>query len=65
MWQTIGHDWATELLQRAIDRRHVAHTYLFTGPANIGKSTLAQDLAAALNCTAHNLLVDIARPATK
>ena len=51
MWQTVGHDWATELLQRAIDRQHVAHTYLFTGPANIGKSTLAQDLAAALNCT--------------
>lgn len=51
MWHTIGHDWAIELLQRAIDRQHVAHTYLFTGPANIGKTTLAQDVAVALNCT--------------
>jgi len=53
MWQTIGHEWATVLLQRAIDTNHVAHAYLFTGPANVGKTHLAKEMAAALNCTGH------------
>jgi len=51
MWQTIGHEWAVELLQRAVQTGHIAHAYLFTGPANIGKTHLAKELAAALNCT--------------
>jgi DNA polymerase III subunit delta' len=50
MWQTIGHEWAIELLQHAVARQRVAHTYLFTGPANTGKTHLALELAAALNC---------------
>lgn len=51
MWQTIGHEWAALLLQRAIDTGRVAHAYLFTGPANVGKTRLATEMAAALNCT--------------
>jgi DNA polymerase-3 subunit delta' len=51
MWQTVGHDWAVALLDRAVRTEHVAHAYLFTGPANIGKTHLAKELAAALNCT--------------
>ncbi len=51
MWRTIGHDWAVGLLQREIEANHVAHAYLMTGPANIGKTSLAKELAAALNCT--------------
>ncbi|MCD6521113.1 MAG: DNA polymerase III subunit delta' [Anaerolineae bacterium] len=51
MWTTIGHRWAVQFLQRAIATEHIAHTYLFVGPAHIGKTHLALEMAAALNCT--------------
>ena len=51
MWGTIGHEWAAEFLRRAIDGQQVAHAYLFTGPANVGKTHLALEFASALNCT--------------
>ena len=50
-WQIIGHDWAVEFLQQSLATGRVAHAYLFTGPPQIGKRTLAQALAQALNCT--------------
>ncbi|MBN1400649.1 MAG: DNA polymerase III subunit delta' [Anaerolineae bacterium] len=51
MWNTIGHEWALALLNRAIADKRVAHTILITGPAHIGKTHLARELAAALNCS--------------
>jgi len=51
MWQTYGHEWATGLLQQALDTQRIAHAYLITGPAHVGKATLARDFAAALSCT--------------
>ena len=54
-WQIIGHDWAVEFLQQSLATRRVAHAYLFTGPPQIGKRTLAQALAQALNCTGSRL----------
>jgi DNA polymerase III subunit delta' len=51
MWQTVGHEWAVALLERALANRHTAQAYLFTGASNIGKTHLARELAAALNCT--------------
>lgn len=51
MWQTVGHTWAVELLQRAIAGQRLAHAYLITGPDGIGKMHLAKEFAAALNCT--------------
>jgi DNA polymerase-3 subunit delta' len=51
MWRIIGHNWAIELLQRAIQTGRVAHAYLITGPSNVGKRSLAIEMAAALNCT--------------
>ncbi|MFP3897188.1 MAG: DNA polymerase III subunit delta' [Anaerolineales bacterium] len=50
MWTTIGHEWAVEYLRGAIQTEHISHAYLFTGPANIGKTHLAKEMAAALNC---------------
>ena len=49
-WQTIGHDWARAMLERAAQARP-SHAYLFSGPAQVGKRTLAIDFARALNCT--------------
>lgn len=50
MWQTVGHDWAIQRLQNVVQRQHLTHAYLFTGPASIGKLSLALDMSAALNC---------------
>jgi DNA polymerase-3 subunit delta' len=52
-WTTIiGHDWAVELLAKAIENDRVGHAYLITGPEHVGKTTLARTFAQALNCEA-------------
>lgn len=50
-WPVFGHTWAVEHLDRAILHKRIRHAYLFTGPARIGKTTLARAFAMALNCT--------------
>jgi DNA polymerase III subunit delta' len=50
MWQVIGHNWAVDLLQRSLASQRLAHAYLITGPDHIGKTHLALEFAAALNC---------------
>ena len=50
MWQTIGHDKATASLERAVEHGRLSHAYLLTGPARVGKRTLALDIARAVNC---------------
>jgi DNA polymerase III subunit delta' len=52
-WNIVGHEWAVQMLTRAAAGRP-AHAYLFTGPAQIGKRTLALEFARALNCTGAN-----------
>lgn len=52
MWNIIGHERAVAALQRDITTDRAAHAYLISGPAGIGKGTLASDLARALNCEA-------------
>ena len=54
MWQTIGHDKALRTLERAIASDRVAHSYLVVGPAQVGKTTLALDLARAVNCVSEH-----------
>jgi DNA polymerase-3 subunit delta' len=51
IWPVVGHTWAVEHLSRAVEHGRVRHAYLFTGPGQIGKTTLARAFAAALNCT--------------
>jgi DNA polymerase-3 subunit delta' len=50
-WGLIGHDWAEALLQRHIAQSAVRHAYLITGPAGLGKRSLAMRFAQALNCS--------------
>ena len=50
MWQVVGHEWAVDLLKRALASERVAHAYLFTGPPHVGKRSLALNFAQALNC---------------
>ena len=53
-WPVIGHEWAIEHLDRALQHGRVRHAYLITGPVQIGKTTLARAFAAAINCTGAN-----------
>lgn len=48
--RVIGHERPRERLQRAIARGRLASTYLFVGPAGIGKRMFAMRLAQALLC---------------
>ena len=50
MWDVIGHEAAVQFLAGAIARGRVAHAYLFGGPAQSGKRTLALAFARALLC---------------
>ncbi len=50
-WGMIGHEWAVELLASRLASERVGHAYLFTGPGQLGKSTLAIRFAQAMNCT--------------
>jgi DNA polymerase-3 subunit delta' len=52
MWQVVGQDRTVSLLQRSLERETLAHAYLLVGPSNVGKMTLALNLAQALNCEA-------------
>ena len=50
-WQTFGHPGAIRLLGGAISLGRASHAYLVTGPEQVGKRTLAIDIARAVNCT--------------
>ena len=52
MWQVVGQDSAVSLLRHGLQTGDLSHAYLITGPAHIGKMTLALDLAQAVNCLA-------------
>ncbi len=50
-WQHIrGHDALVEGFRRAVRRGRLAHAYLFTGPAGVGKRLFAVELAKSLLC---------------
>ena len=50
MWRFVGHPGPLHLLSHSIKEDRLAHAYLMTGPPHVGKTTLALDLAAAVNC---------------
>ena len=50
MWKTIGQTKAIALIEGRLKTDNLAHAYLLVGPEHIGKTTLALDLARALNC---------------
>jgi len=53
-WPVVGHQWAVQGLRHAVARDEIPHALLITGPASVGKHTLAQQLVAAMLCQADN-----------
>jgi DNA polymerase-3 subunit delta' len=49
-WPVVGHEWAIGLLEHAITSGHLNHAYLFSGPSQVGKTTVALAFAQALMC---------------
>jgi len=49
-WSIIGHEWAVNLLAQSVANGRLSHAYLFTGPAQVGKTTLARAFAQAILC---------------
>jgi DNA polymerase-3 subunit delta' len=46
----VGHDRPLNILKRALSNNRLAHAYLFSGPAGIGKKMTALAVAAGVNC---------------
>ncbi|MBM3934456.1 MAG: DNA polymerase III subunit delta' [SAR202 cluster bacterium] len=55
MFRTTGHERAVNTLKRGIAEGRLSHAFLFAGPPQIGKITLATDLAKAVNCLAEDM----------
>jgi DNA polymerase-3 subunit gamma/tau len=46
----IGQDHVSTTLANAIDTGRIAHSFIFSGPRGVGKTSVARILAKALNC---------------
>ena len=45
-----GHTWVQQMLQKVVLSGRTSHAYLFVGPDQVGKSTLARAFAQAITC---------------
>lgn len=49
-WNIAGHDEVLQTLEADLASDHLSHAYLFAGPDNVGKYTVAKKLAHILQC---------------
>ncbi len=48
--ELIGQEHISEIISKSIENNRVAHSFLFSGPRGIGKTSCARILAKCLNC---------------
>jgi DNA polymerase III subunit gamma/tau len=48
--EVVSQEFVTTTLKNAIKSRKIAHSYLFSGPRGVGKTTIARIFAKAINC---------------
>jgi len=53
-FEIVGHSYTISLLSKLAKRKNIPHSFLFTGHAGIGKSTVAALFATVLNCISTN-----------
>jgi len=46
----VSQEFVTTTLKNAIKNKKIAHSYLFSGPRGVGKTTIARIFAKAINC---------------
>ena len=51
----IGNETIQESLQKSVDNNRVFHAYLFSGPKNLGKMTLAQNFIKNLDSSPNDI----------
>ncbi len=49
--EVVGQEHVARTLTNAIRQNRVAHSFIFSGPRGVGKTSMARILAKALNCT--------------
>lgn len=49
-WNIVGHDAQLRALEYDLDKRNLAHAYLFSGPSRVGKYSAAKMFAKILQC---------------
>jgi DNA polymerase-3 subunit delta' len=59
-WPLIGNEKAIEFLTKSLLSRRLAQTYIFTGPSNLGKTTIAYCFAKNLMLLDSNSNLDLA-----
>lgn len=50
LWNILGQDHLIAALERSLRQNQLAHAYLLVGPPQVGKTTLAFQMAQAVNC---------------
>jgi DNA polymerase-3 subunit delta' len=49
-WPVVGHGKIQQILQKGLLNNKLAHAYLFSGPAHLGKSLVAEKFIASILC---------------
>ncbi len=64
-WGIIGHKNVVSYFKISLERHKFAHTYLFSGPAQVGKKTVVNKFIQSLICDNYLADNDVSAPCEK